>query len=77
MPKAPTLPAPVESSKKAFNFAGFKGTSGGASGAMEGPNLDDSIMMRLKNAEKRRVEEKARKEEAAIAMTSTIEVAGI
>ena len=44
-------------------FSSFKGTM-----STNGPGLDDITMIRLKNAERRRLEEKIRREEAAAAV---------
>jgi len=54
--------------KKVPSFASFKGTPGGTPRGPNSPSLDEITMMRLKNAERRRLEEKIRKEEAAAAM---------
>ena len=49
--------------KKVPSFASFKGTPGGTPRGPNSPSLDEITMMRLKNAERRRLEEKIRKEE--------------
>ncbi|KAK5699015.1 hypothetical protein LTR97_006664 [Elasticomyces elasticus] len=69
-PTAPSTPqrAIVNRLKKAPSFASFKATPGGTPGAANSPSLDELTMMRLKNAERRRMEEKIRKEEAAAAV---------
>jgi len=53
--------------KRVPSFASFKGTPRGAAAGtpMGSPSLHDVTMMRLKNAERRRLEEKIRREEAA------------
>ncbi|TKA69827.1 hypothetical protein B0A55_07500, partial [Friedmanniomyces simplex] len=52
--------------KKAPSFASFKGTpAGGTPKGANSPSLDEITMIRLKNAERRRLEEKIRREEAA------------
>ncbi|KAI7489103.1 hypothetical protein KC357_g2307 [Hortaea werneckii] len=53
--------------KRVPSFASFKGTPRGAAARtpMGSPSLHDVTMMRLKNAERRRLEEKIRREEAA------------
>lgn len=72
---APTTPRPIRevndtaggSLKKVPSFASFKGTPGGTPRGPNSPSLDEITMMRLKNAERRRLEEKIRKEEAVAA----------
>ncbi|KAH9830388.1 cell cycle control protein, partial [Teratosphaeria destructans] len=53
--------------KRVPSFASFKGTPGGTPKGPNTPAGDEIMMMRLKNAEKRRLEEKIRREEAATA----------
>ena len=64
------LNTPVENGngtrlKKVPSFGSFKGTPAKAS--QNSPSLDEITMIRLKNAERRRMEEKIRREEAAAA----------
>lgn len=70
VPKAPSrsLPttAPSTPAGKVPSFGSFKGTPKSNSAAAS-PSLDEFTMMRLKNAEKRRLEEKIRREEAEAA----------
>ncbi|KAK5746574.1 hypothetical protein LTR17_000590 [Elasticomyces elasticus] len=75
-PTAPSTPQRSTGSngaglKKAPSFASFKATPGGTPGAANSPSLDELTMMRLKNAERRRMEEKIRKEEEAAASAET------
>ncbi|KAF2767633.1 DnaJ-domain-containing protein [Teratosphaeria nubilosa] len=53
--------------KRVPSFASFRGTPGGTPKGPNTPAGDEIMMMRLKNAEKRRLEEKIRREEAAAA----------
>lgn len=53
--------------KKVPSFGSFKGTPTVARG-QNSPSLDEITMIRLKNAERRRMEEKIRREEAAAAV---------
>lgn len=64
-PRLPTT-APSTPAGKVPSFGSFKGTPKSA-GAANGASMDEYTMMRLKNAEKRRLEEKIRREEAAAA----------
>jgi DnaJ family protein C protein 17 len=70
VPKAPprSLPttAPSTPAGQVPSFGSFKGTPKSSS-ATGSPSLDEFTMMRLKNAEKRRLEEKIRREEAEAA----------
>lgn len=70
VPKAPPpgLPttAPSTPAGKVPSFGSFKGTPK-PSGVSPSPTLDEFTLMRLKNAEKRRLEEKIRREEAEAA----------
>ena len=70
VPKAPppSLPttAPSTPAGKVPSFGSFKGTPK-SSGVSPSPTLDEFTLMRLKNAEKRRLEEKIRREEAEAA----------
>lgn len=53
--------------RKAPSFASFKGTPVGTPRGPNSPSLDETMMMRLKNAqERRRLADKIRQEEAAI-----------
>ncbi|KAK5687344.1 hypothetical protein LTS10_001482 [Elasticomyces elasticus] len=75
-PTAPSTPQRSTGSngaglKKAPSFASFKATPGGTPGAANSPSLDELTMMRLKNAERRRMEQKIRKEEGAAASAET------
>ncbi|KAK5731008.1 hypothetical protein LTR15_000946 [Elasticomyces elasticus] len=72
-PTAPSTPqrANVDGLKKAPSFASFKATPGGTPAAANSPSLDELTMMRLKNAERRRMEGKIRKEEEAAASAET------
>ena len=53
--------------KKVPSFGSFKGTPMSAAKAQNSPSLDEITMIRLKNAERRRMEERIRKEEAEAA----------
>ena len=64
-PRLPTT-APSTPAGKVPSFGSFKGTPKSA-GTSHSPSLDEFTMMRLKNAEKRRLEEKIRREEAEAA----------
>ncbi|GAB7328842.1 hypothetical protein MBLNU13_g00724t1 [Cladosporium sp. NU13] len=70
VPKAPppSLPATAPSTPagKVPSFGSFKGTPK-SNGTFPSPTLDEFTMMRLKNAEKRRLEEKIRREETEAA----------
>ncbi|KAK5117745.1 hypothetical protein LTR85_008720 [Meristemomyces frigidus] len=70
-PAAPATPQPMREAngglKKVPSFASFRGTPGGTPRGPNSPSLDEITMIRLKNAERRRLEEKIRKEEAAAA----------
>lgn len=64
-PRLPTT-APSTPAGKVPSFGSFKGTPK-STGVSPIPSLDEFTMMRLKNAEKRRLEEKIRREEADVA----------
>lgn len=64
-PRLPTAP-PSTQGGKVPSFGSFKGAPK-PNGATTGASMDEYTMMRLKNAEKRRLEEKIRREEAAAA----------
>ncbi|KAK4554350.1 hypothetical protein LTR86_008558 [Recurvomyces mirabilis] len=63
-PKAATTRDQGAGSKKAPSFASFKSTPAGTPKGGNSPSLDDITMIRLKNAQRRRMEEAIRKEEA-------------
>lgn len=65
LPRLPTT-APSTPAGKVPSFGSFKGTPK-STGASPNPSSDEVLMMRLKNAEKRRLEEKIRREEAEAA----------
>ncbi|KAK3109853.1 hypothetical protein LTR53_016455 [Teratosphaeriaceae sp. CCFEE 6253] len=56
-----------DAARRGPSFASFKGTPAAGGTGMNGPSLDEITMMRLKNAERRRMEEKLRREDAAAA----------